>query len=78
MSRHLPALTQREHETIQLLMQGLANRQIAHTLGIAEHTVEKHLSNIYRKLNVTNRVNAVFAYFEVARQASNDHTGFPS
>ena len=63
---------------IQLIRQGLTNRQIAQTLDIAEHTVEKHLSNVYRKLNVTNRVNAVFAYVEAARQSPDAHTGFPS
>lgn len=78
MSTQSSALTQREREIMQLIVQGLSNRQIGLALGIAEHTVEKHLSNVYRKLNVTNRMSAVFAHFEASRLAPDVHTGFPS
>lgn len=52
-------LTERESEVIGLLAKGLANKQIAVTLGISEHTVKFHVSSIYTKLNVTNRTEAV-------------------
>jgi DNA-binding NarL/FixJ family response regulator len=52
-------LTERESEVIGLLAKGLANKQIALSLGISEHTVKFHVSSIYRKLNVTNRTEAV-------------------
>lgn len=52
-------LTERELEVIGLLSKGLANKQIALTLGISEHTVKFHVSSIYTKLNVTNRTEAV-------------------
>jgi len=52
-------LTPRENEVLQLLAQGLANKQIALQLGISEHTVKFHSSAIYSKLNVTNRTEAV-------------------
>jgi DNA-binding NarL/FixJ family response regulator len=52
-------LTERESEVIGLLARGLANKQIAVTLGISEHTVKFHVSSIYTKLNVTNRTEAV-------------------
>jgi DNA-binding NarL/FixJ family response regulator len=52
-------LTERESEVIALLAKGLANKQIALTLGISEHTVKFHVSSIYTKLNVTNRTEAV-------------------
>ena len=52
-------LTPRENEVLQLLAQGLANKQIALRLGISEHTVKFHSSAIYSKLNVTNRTEAV-------------------
>ncbi len=42
-----------------LLSKGLANKQIALTLGISEHTVKFHVSSIYTKLNATNRTQAV-------------------
>lgn len=52
-------LTDRESEVLGLLSKGLANKQIAVTLGISEHTVKFHVSSIYTKLNVTNRTEAV-------------------
>jgi DNA-binding NarL/FixJ family response regulator len=52
-------LTPREAETLQLLAQGLANKQIALELEISEHTVKFHVSSIYAKLGVTNRMEAV-------------------
>jgi len=55
----LDELTPRENEVLQLLAQGLANKQIALQLGISEHTVKFHSSAIYSKLNVTNRTEAV-------------------
>jgi len=52
-------LTERELEVLGLLAKGLANKQIAITLSISEHTVKFHVSSIYQKLNVTNRTEAV-------------------
>ncbi len=52
-------LTEREGEVLQLLAQGMANKQIALRLGISEHTVKFHVSAIYGKLGVTNRTEAV-------------------
>lgn len=52
-------LTEREAEVLGLLAKGLANKQIAASLGISEHTVKFHVSSIYAKLNVTNRAEAV-------------------
>ncbi|HEY5902473.1 MAG TPA: helix-turn-helix transcriptional regulator, partial [Anaerolineales bacterium] len=54
-----PPLSDREIEVLELLAQGLANKQIAGALGISEHTVKFHVSSIYTKLNVTNRAEAV-------------------
>jgi NarL family two-component system response regulator YdfI len=52
-------LTDREMEVLQLLAQGLANKQIAAKLSISEHTVKFHVSSIYTKLGVGNRTEAV-------------------
>jgi two-component system, NarL family, response regulator YdfI len=52
-------LTQRETEVLDLLAQGLANKQIAARLNISEHTVKFHVSSIYTKLGVANRTEAV-------------------
>lgn len=52
---HPPSFTGREREIVDLLMQGMSNRQIAQNLGIAEATVKKHLHHVYRKLGVRSR-----------------------
>jgi DNA-binding NarL/FixJ family response regulator len=54
-------LTDRELEVLNLLAKGLANKQIAVSLGISEHTVKFHVSSIYSKLNATNRAEAIRA-----------------
>jgi DNA-binding NarL/FixJ family response regulator len=46
-------------ETKALLAEGLTSRQIASQLVISERTVNTHIGNIYRKLHVNNRVDAV-------------------
>jgi DNA-binding NarL/FixJ family response regulator len=53
------ALTERENQVLQLLAHGLANKQIALTLRISEHTVKFHISSIYNKLGASNRTEAV-------------------
>jgi DNA-binding NarL/FixJ family response regulator len=55
----IEALTARETEVLQLLAQGLANKQIAVMLSISEHTVKFHVSSIYAKLGAANRTEAV-------------------
>ncbi|MBD0838590.1 MULTISPECIES: response regulator [unclassified Streptomyces] len=53
------ALTVRERELMELVAQGLSNRQIGSRLGIAEGTVKRHLRNIFDKLGATSRLDAV-------------------
>ena len=50
-------LTVRELETVKLLAGGLSNREIAHILKVTNRTVEFHLSNVFQKLNMNNRVS---------------------
>lgn len=47
--------TSREQQIVRLLLQGMTNKQIAQTLGIAEDTVKKHLQHVYKKLGVRRR-----------------------
>ena len=52
-------LSPREIQVVNELAQGLANKEIAETLGITEHTVKDHLKNILSKLHVADRTEAV-------------------
>jgi DNA-binding CsgD family transcriptional regulator/pimeloyl-ACP methyl ester carboxylesterase len=54
-----PVLTPREREVLALLAAGGSNAEIGRDLGIAVHTVERHLGNIYRKLGARGRTDAV-------------------
>ena len=52
-------LTNREHEVLELLAEGLSNRSIAFKLDISEHTVKYHVNAILRKLGAQSRTEAV-------------------
>lgn len=52
-------LTLRQRAVVELLSRGLPNKEIARALEISEITVKAHVSSIFRKLGVTNRVQAV-------------------
>jgi DNA-binding NarL/FixJ family response regulator len=52
-------LTGREIEILKLLANGMANKQIAYKLKISEKTVRNHVSNMYEKLNIYDRSQAV-------------------
>lgn len=54
-----PDLTEREREVLQLLAQGLTNQEIADRLVISVKTVRNHLSNIFSKMQVADRVEAI-------------------
>jgi DNA-binding NarL/FixJ family response regulator len=53
------ALTRREVEVLRLAAQGLTNKAIGRTLSISDRTVQGHLANIYGKLQVGSRTEAV-------------------
>jgi DNA-binding NarL/FixJ family response regulator len=52
-------LTERELDVLRLAAKGMSNKQIGGTLSISDRTVQGHLANIYSKLNVTTRTEAV-------------------
>ena len=54
-----PTLTSREIEVLQLISEGLRNKEVGATLGITEGTVQIHVKNIFGKLNVNDRTAAV-------------------
>lgn len=53
-----PAITLREREILSLIAKGRANKEIASSLGIAEDTVKRHISNVLQKLDVSDRAQA--------------------
>lgn len=68
-------LTKREYEILCYLAHGKQNKEIAQQLGIAPHTIEKHLCHIYQKLNITNRTEATTLYWQT--QIATKNTGNP-
>jgi Response regulator containing a CheY-like receiver domain and an HTH DNA-binding domain len=57
-------LTAREVEVLNLIADGLLNKEIAKTLYISEKTVKNHVSSIFRKLNVNDRTQAAIYAFK--------------
>jgi DNA-binding NarL/FixJ family response regulator len=55
----IEALTDRELDVLRLAGKGLGNKQIGSTLSISDRTVQGHLANIYAKLHVSTRTEAV-------------------
>lgn len=53
-------LSPRETEILQLVAKGFANREVSNLLNLSKLTVECHIKNIYRKLEVKSRTQAVF------------------
>ena len=51
-------LTEREVEVLRLVTRGLTNREIAETLVLSEHTVRRHLQNVFARLGVSSRAAA--------------------
>jgi DNA-binding NarL/FixJ family response regulator len=51
-------LSVREREVLDLVSEGLANKQIAHRLGITERTVKVHVGNVFRRIGVADRTSA--------------------
>jgi two-component system nitrate/nitrite response regulator NarL len=57
------SLTEREREVVALIGEGLRNKEIANRLFISETTVRHHLTSIYSKIDITNRLKLIiFAY----------------
>ena len=52
-------LSSRELEVLRFIVKGLSNPEIAKNMLISESTVKAHVSNIFRKIKVKNRIEAV-------------------
>lgn len=63
-SAELSVLTQREHEILSLLAQGYTDKELAEKLFLSVYTVRTHNTNIYAKLQVRTRSEAVVKFFK--------------
>ncbi|MBO1108256.1 transcriptional regulator CsgD [Plesiomonas shigelloides] len=59
-STSYPQLTMREKEILEQLRSGSSNLEIAGMLFVSEHTIKSHLYNLFRKINVRNRTQAIY------------------
>lgn len=63
------SLSAREQEVLGLIAEGMSNQEITVRLGVREPTVRRHISNLYTKLNVTNRIQATQMVYRERLQA---------
>jgi DNA-binding NarL/FixJ family response regulator len=64
-------LSSREEEIVQLVAEGLSNREIAQRLRLSDHTVKNHLFRIFDKLGVSSRTELVLYALSSSRRAAN-------
>ena len=58
-AHHLDELTSRENEVLKLIAEGLLVKEISDQISLSNYTVKSHLKNIYTKLHVRNKVEAI-------------------
>ena len=54
-------LSRRESEVVVLVVQGLTNKQVADKLCVAEKTVKFHLTNVYKRMNISRRSEIIWS-----------------
>ena len=67
-----PELHEREMEILRLVAKGMSNKEIASALSISARTVQAHLVNIFNKLNVSSRVEALVRALKEGLVSTND------
>ena len=70
-------LTDREVEVLRLVASGSSNRDIAHALHLSEHTVARHMQNVFAKLGVSSRAAAISSAIEQGQLAGDGQDGPP-
>ncbi len=71
-------LTPRQIEVLRLLVDGMANKEIARTLRLSEATVKAHVSSIFKVLDVSNRTQAALAAKKIGLGATEDNDVLPT
>ena len=59
------ALTFREEEILYLMLEGLNNQEVGQYLNISVHTVKNHVTSIFKKLNVSDRIQAMAKIYRI-------------
>jgi DNA-binding CsgD family transcriptional regulator len=72
------SLTETERKTSQLAAQGLTNQQIAKQMYLSVHTVAFHLRQVFRKLDISSRVELTRLVIEEERKSRDKHPGKPA
>ena len=70
-------LSRKERVMLEALSKGLTNRELSRDLGITVNTVKFHLSNLYEKLSVKNRAQAIAFYYSSRLSLERDETQIP-
>lgn len=68
-------LSVREREVLQLVAQGMANKQIGRALGITERTVKVHVGHVFRRIGVADRTSAAMWARDNLESLDSDHRG---
>ena len=69
-TREQYAISARETEVFELIIEGLTNKEISDKLFISEHTVKNHITHIFQKLNVSDRMQAMSRIYQACMEES--------
>ena len=69
-TKELYAISSRELDVFKLIIDGLTNKEISDQLFISEHTVKNHITHIFQKLNVTDRLQAMAKVYQICMEES--------
>jgi len=69
-TREQYAISAREAEVFELIIEGLTNKEISDKLYISEHTVKNHITHIFQKLNVSDRMQAMSKIYQACMEES--------
>lgn len=69
----MQSLSRREQTMLEALSKGMTNRELSEELGITTNTVKFHLSNLYAKLDVRSRAQAIAYYYSSRLSGKNGH-----